>query len=152
MDKAISGEDKKKGISPVLLEHNVFIVWKPEYNLGIPIIDEQHRGIVTTINSLHFGMQNKYIKNMLDPIIDMMYDYTCIHFQVEEAFLEKIDFPNAKVHHKLHRELSSKLAGIGRKSMFDKDPCQLMDFLRQWWINHICCEDLKFRDYLSINN
>jgi hemerythrin len=128
------------------MEHNVFIVWNPEYNLGVPIIDEQHRGIVSVINSLHFGMQNNYDKDILSPIIDMMHDYTRIHFQIEESFLEKIDSPKAKRHNGLHRELSSKLADVGRNSMMDKDPYKFMDFLKNWWINHICSEDLIYRN------
>jgi hemerythrin len=133
--------------NPAMLKHNVFIVWNPEYNLGIPIIDEQHRGIVSTINSLHFGLQNNYGKDMFSPIIDMMHNYTRIHFQLEESFLEKIDSPNAKRHHELHRDLSSKLDDIGRDITLNKDPYQFMDFLKNWWINHICNEDLIYKDY-----
>ena len=132
----------------VALRHNVFIVWKPEFNLGIPIIDEQHRGIVSTINSLHFGLQNYHSRDMLFPIIDMMYDYTYIHFKIEEYFLEKLDFPNAKKHHELHLGLSGELDRMGRKSILEKDPYQFMEFLKQWWIAHIRSEDLIFRDFL----
>ena len=134
---------------PLLLEHNIFIVWKPEYNLGIPIIDEQHRGIVTTINSLHYGMQNNYGRAMLAPIIDMMHDYTRIHFQIEESFQEQIDFPNAKKHHALHSELSAKLSSAGHRSVLDRDPYEFLDFLKEWWIHHICSEDLAFRNFLA---
>ena len=131
-----------------LMEQNVFIIWKPEYNLGIPIIDEQHRGIVSTINSLHFGMQTGYIRDILKAVIDMMYDYTRIHFEVEEEFLAKIDYPNAQKHHMLHLDLSSKLSNASRNSLLGKDPHEFMDFLKNWWINHICHEDLIFRNFL----
>ncbi|MCL2083960.1 MAG: bacteriohemerythrin [Oscillospiraceae bacterium] len=131
-----------------MLEHNVFIVWKPEYNLGIPIIDEQHRGIVTTINSLYYGMQNYYIKEMLAPIVDMIHDYTHIHFKIEEDFHEKCRFPGFTAHQELHGKLTSKLLLVGRKSMLAGDPYQFMNFLKNWWIDHICNEDLLFRNYL----
>ena len=140
--------ENRPHIHPIMLEHSVFIIWKPEYNLGIPIIDEQHRGIVTIINSLHFGMQNDYVEEMLTSIIDMMYDYTNIHFRIEEDFLEKIDFPNAKKHHGLHRELSTQLNRAGRASFLGKDPYQFLGFLKQWWIDHICKEDLLFRNHI----
>ena len=138
----------KNEIHSVLLEHNVFIVWKPEYNLGIPIIDEQHRGIVTIINSLSCGMQHNCINNMLRSITDMMVSYTNIHFRTEEIFLEMIDFPHVGEHQKLHKELSEKLNSVGIDSMLNNDPYELMNFLKQWWINHICNEDLKYRNYL----
>jgi len=132
-----------------LLKHNVFIVWRPEYNLGIPIIDEQHRGIVTTINSLYYGMQNKYAADMLVPIIDMVHDYTHIHFQIEEGFIRKYRFPQAEAHHEMHRELIMSLAQVGRRSMLDKDPYQFLEFLKKWWIEHICNEDLLFFKHIS---
>ena len=138
--------------SPVTFEHNIFIIWKPEYSLGIPIIDEQHRGIVSTINSLHYSMQNNYVKEILTPIIDMMYDYTRIHFHIEESFLEKIDYPNAATHKALHRELSLRLESMGSHSILDRDPYLFLDFLKNWWINHICKEDLIYRNYfVSLN-
>ena len=147
MEEKKSGNEKNEAY-PILFEHNIFIVWKPEYNLGIPIVDEQHRGIVSIINSLHFEMQHNFTKDILTSIIDMMNDYTHIHFRVEESFLEKIDFPNAKKHHELHRELSRKLTDAGNKSAMNNDPNKFMEFLKNWWINHICSEDLIYRNYL----
>ena len=131
-----------------ILEHNIFIVWQPEYNLGLPIIDEQHRGIVSIINSLHYGMQNNYVDEMLSPIIDMMHDYTKIHFRVEEDLVSMIDYPNAKKHSELHLALMKQLGQRGHLSRFDNDSYQFMDFLKKWWIHHICREDLIFRDHL----
>ena len=148
MANNVPAVEKSVEIQRIMFEHNVFIIWKPEYNLGIPIIDEQHRGIVTIINSLHFGMENNYVKGILTPTIEMMNSYVRVHFQVEENYIEQIDFPNAKKHRELHDELSSKLANTGRASLLDKNPYQFMDFLKKWWIDHICIEDLKFRDYL----
>ena len=131
-----------------MLKHNVFIMWKPDYNLGIPIIDEQHRGVVTIINSLYYGIQNKYIEDMLIPIIEMINDYTKIHFQIEEDFLENCRFPTIAEHRALHEELMVKLTEIGKRSMLDQDPYRFLDFLKKWWIDHICIEDQKFRDFL----
>jgi len=140
--------EKSGDVNRLFLEHNVFIVWKPEYNLGIPIIDEHHRGIVSVINSLHFGMQNNYIRDILAPIVDMMNDYTLIHFQTEENFLEKINYPNLEKHRELHRELSSRSKKLGKDSLLDKNSRNYMDFLKQWWIDHIRIEDLAFKNYL----
>ena len=132
----------------LFLEHNVFIVWKNEYNLGIPIIDEHHRGIVSIINSLYFGMQNNYVRDILSPIVDMMDDYARIHFQIEEDFLEKMNYPDLKNHKALHLELSANSKKLGHDSILGRDSHHYMDFLKQWWINHIRKEDLKFRDHL----
>jgi len=127
--------------------YNVFIVWKSEYDLGIPIIDEQHRGVVTIINSLYYGVQSGHIKNIFSPITDMLHSYADIHFQTEEHFLEAVGYPGAADHRLLHQGYTSKLAGIDRISAVDKDPHQLMDFLKKWWLGHICEEDMQFKDF-----
>jgi len=135
-------------LQTALLKHNVFIVWKPEYNLGVPIIDEQHRGIVTIINSLGFSIQNECIKNTLKPTVDMMESYAQIHFQTEEAFFDILNYPYAEEHKKAHEGLAYKLGSTGASSVLHRDPHQLMGFLKDWWIGHICEEDMKYRDYL----
>ena len=136
----------------LLYKHNVFIVWKPEYNLGIPIIDEHHRGIVSTINSLHFSMQNKQVRDIFTSISDMIFDYTKIHFRTEESFHSMVDFSGAKDHHELHEHLISELSKLGRHGNVNKNPDEFLSFLKNWWIGHICFEDLKFRDYLIVRD
>jgi hemerythrin len=132
-----------------LLAHNILIVWKPSYDLGIPIVDEQHRGIVSTINSLCFAIQNKHGNEMLKPVISMVTEYTRIHFEIEEDFLKKCGYPNLEDHHKLHEELTQSLSHVGKESIWNKDPQVFLGFLKDWWINHICKEDRIFTQYLS---
>ena len=131
-----------------LTPHTVFIVWKPEYNLGIPVIDEQHRGIVTTINSLYYALQHQLGENLLKPVIGMVNEYTRLHFAIEEDFQAKCGFPGAERHHGWHLELLNKLSRVGRKSQWDHDPHSFLEFLKEWWIVHICEQDRVFRDYL----
>jgi hemerythrin len=132
-----------------LFNHNVLIIWKPEYNLGIPIVDEQHRGVVTIINSLYYGMQNKHGEDVLVPVNGMINEYTRIHFETEEKFLEKCKYPELEEHKEFHRELTSKLNMVGKESLRHRDPKGFIDFLKEWWINHICDKDRAFLDYLS---
>ena len=134
-----------------LIDCNIFIVWKPEYNLGIPIIDEQHRGIVSTINSLHYAMQHKLGENMLLPIINMVREYTHIHFDVEEDLLKKDGFPGLAYHRSLHQELIGELAHIGQKCLEDHDPYHFLEFLKNWWIKHICDKDRVYLNHRRKN-
>ena len=130
---------------------SLLVVWRSEYNLGIPIIDEQHRGIVTAINSLYYGMQNKYTKIILAPIADMVSNYTHIHFGIEEAFLEKYNFAGIQHHRQLHKELIDTLFKVRQESTWNQDPSHFLEFLKRWWIDHICDKDRVFRDYLFKN-
>jgi hemerythrin len=144
-------ESAKNDGSLSLLEHNLFIVWKPEYNLGIPIIDEQHHGIVTTINSLFYAMQNKHGEDVLKPVISMVTEYTHIHFDVEEEFLRKYGFTDFEKHRELHNELRRTLSSVESKSLRERNPQEFLEFLKNWWIDHICKKDRIFRDELKLS-
>ena len=132
-----------------VLNHNILIVWQPSYNLGIPIIDEQHRGIVSTINSLCYAIQNKHGNEMLRPVIGMVTEYTRIHFEIEEDFLKKSAYPDYEGHCILHKELTQALSHVSKESIWKKDPQEFLGFLKEWWINHICKEDRKFYQYME---
>ena len=131
-----------------LISQHVFIVWKPGYDLGIPILDDQHRGIVSTINSLHFCMKCNHAHTILRPIIHMIYDYTLVHFKMEELFLSNKDFPGAQEHQALHEKLTVRLNQVGRDTLLNHDPLKFLGFLKEWWVHHILHEDLLFRDLL----
>jgi hemerythrin len=124
------------------------IVWKPEYNLGVHIVDEHHRGILAAINSLYCEMQQKKCDSILVPVFRIMYEFARIHFKIEEEFFDKLDFPDAVSHRALHNELMETLSEVGSKSILNRDPHQFMNFQKKWWIDHICDKDRLFRNYL----
>ena len=131
-----------------LLEHKVLIEWKPQYNLGIPVVDEQHRAIVATINSLHFAIQNEQGENILQPVINMVKEYTRIHFEIEENFFRICDFPDLESHQEMHKELGRLVSQIGEKSIEDKNPLDFLNFLKEWFIDHVCQKDRRFKEFL----
>ncbi len=143
-------EGRMHAIWSALQNRNILIVWKPEYEQGIFIVDEQHRGIITVINSLYYAMRTDHGVEMLLPVMGMVAEYTRIHFVMEEKFHEQCGFPDAEQHQSFHRELIRKMSQIGRKSIESKDPYQFMQFLKEWWNHHICTEDRAFREYLSM--
>jgi len=141
-------EDQQQAFLHTLLEHEILFAWKPQYNLGIPIIDEQHHGIVTTINSLYFGIQHEQGKSMLEPVIGMVTEYTRIHFETEENFLRICDFPDLEAHLEMHNVLRRSLSTIGEKCLQDQNPLEFLEFLKNWFIDHICQKDRKFKEFL----
>jgi len=54
------------------MKNILYIVWSDNNSVGIPIIDEQHRGIISTINSLHFFIQAGHGDEILKPTLIML--------------------------------------------------------------------------------
>ena len=143
---------KAKKTAQNILNHDIFIVWQPEFNIGIPIIDEQHRGLVTTINSIYYEIQNRRNgrrSSMLRPAINMLNKYIFIHFSTEEYFFEKYDYPQAEEHCKLHRELEHTLRSDGMRKLQNQEPEKFLEFIKTLWLEHIRGADLQFKDHIK---
>lgn len=131
------------------MDHKLYIVWKDSYCIGIPIIDEQHRCIVSIINSIHYFIEEHRELDVLNSIIDMMIQYTVIHFMTEEAMLKENGYPHIDDHVQLHQQLINQLKVVSHKATQDRDVEPLMKLLKAWWPSHINQEDRKYVPFMT---
>ena len=129
----------------------LFIKWGESNEIGISLIDEQHRGIVSIINTFYYQMGKKMDNKMLYSCIsDTMKNYSRIHFITEEGFLEAIKYSHFEQHVALHRSLSQEIDEIESKGIKDNDARPLLDFLKKWWLEHINQEDQLYAPLLRM--
>lgn len=76
----------------------LYIVWKPHDDIGVPIIDEQNRAIVATINSLYYFIQEGWGLSALAPTLNIIKSYSSFHFKTEEGILAKAGYPELHKH------------------------------------------------------
>ncbi len=141
--------DAKKESQTAVMDRSIFIAWKPEYEVGVFIIDEQHRGIVAAINSLYYATQHGTGGSMLPHVVGMVLEYANIHFRTEEELHAKCGFPADKEHRALHLRLSRETETVGKSSMENRDPQEFLHFMKEWWIDHICAADRAFKEHLA---
>jgi hemerythrin-like metal-binding domain len=127
---------------------NVLIVWADIHETGIPIIDEQHRGIVSTINSLFYFMRKQRGQDVMAPTLLMLEQYTKVHFLTEETLLEAAGYPGLETHRQLHRGLIDTMFRISLLSKRSGDPDELLAFLKDWWLQHINGNDRAYAPFL----
>ncbi len=128
----------------------LYINWSDDNNLGIPIIDEQHRGIISTINSLYYFIQMGQGEEILESILIMLIQYTEIHFATEEGIIAKVNYPAFAEHKALHSTLIGKTKRLSLDINKGKDATNVLKFLRDWWLNHINKEDKKYVQFLNL--
>jgi hemerythrin len=128
---------------------NLFIIWKDDYNSEIPIIDEQHRGIVSTINTLYYFIQEGKGADALKPSLQALEYYVTTHFQTEEELLRKTDFPELESHLQLHNDMKQNKDRIAKEVAENDDPVILLKFLKEWISDHLINEDSKYVPYLK---
>ena len=131
------------------MKNTLYIVWNEYNNLGIAIIDEQHRGIVATINSLHYFIQEGQGEDVMNPTLSMLEHYTKVHFLTEEALMKKTGYPAFDEHVTLHGELMKRTRAIAREASLGKDPETVFKFLKEWWLGHINGEHRKYAPHVK---
>jgi len=122
----------------------LYIVWSKENELGIPIVDEQHRGIVSTINSFYYFIQQGHGAEALSPTLNILGQYTKLHFRAEEALMERAKYAAVEEHLALHKELVKKMTILARDLISREDANSLLQLLKDWWMGHINLEDRKY--------
>ncbi|MGB3222255.1 MAG: bacteriohemerythrin [Desulforhopalus sp.] len=122
----------------------LYIVWNDSNNTSIPIIDEQHRGIISNINSLHYLIQNGDSDIILEPILVTLKQYTIIHFKTEEMLMARAGYPGFEEHCSLHQGLAEKTDVVYQKAIANNEPELVLSFLRNWWLNHIIKLDSQY--------
>ncbi len=128
--------------------HDLFIKWDEKYNLGIPIIDEQHRAIVSTINTYHYFVTEKNAEDALRPTFITLDQYTKTHFMTEENIFKQTEYPETLNHKILHEKLAKSMKEIAVQALHENDPDVALHFLKKWWLTHIRIEDAKYASHV----
>lgn len=129
------------------MSQDLYIVWQASQETGIPIIDEQHRGLVSTINSFYHFLRLGQGALAFGPTLSLLIAYARLHFQTEEALLREARYPHLDLHRALHAELARKLEDLKREGAAESGS-DLLPFLKDWWMGHIAQEDRKFAGHL----
>lgn len=127
------------------------IKWDSSLEIGIPVIDSQHKRIVDYINKLEHA-QSYHNREELGEVLDQLIDYTLSHFAFEEGLMEEAAYPFVKAHKKVHALFTKRVANFHQRfKMGDDVAKELSHTLQAWLVNHIKADD---QDYSAsvINN
>jgi hemerythrin len=131
---------------------NVEIIWHDELSVGHPLLDEQHRALVSVINKLsaHDNSQKndaEFISEMLTSI----QDYIRTHFDTEERLLAQIDYPELLAHQQSHNRFLEDYSHICMEVMLHKgySIADFHSFLTCWLENHLLREDMAYKPFIT---
>lgn len=126
------------------MEQALYIVWSQDNQLGIAILDEQHRAIVSTINSLFYFIQEKLGAAAVEPTLRVLVEYTKLHFTTEERLMKQAGYLQFDEHIQLHHKLAEQTIALTQSHVEAESAKETLRFLKDWWINHINVEDRKY--------
>ena len=129
------------------------ITWNDTMSVKIAEIDKQHQTLVNMINDLHEAMKSGQAKTIMGKLLEDLSNYTVTHFSYEEMLFEKFSYPMSATHKNEHIMFLTKVAGF--KAKFESGSVSLsleiMDFLKNWLLNHIEGTDKQYSAFLNKN-
>ena len=128
------------------------MTWTEKMSVGIGVIDTDHQKLVSMVNELYDGIQAGKGKEKLGSVLDALVDYTKMHFAREEKFFAQTAYPDSAAHKKEHEALTKQVADVQAKFKAGATSTlslEVMNFLKNWLINHIQGSDKKYGPHLN---
>lgn len=123
-----------------------FFLWDPaRYGLGIAEMDREHETLIRLMNRLHELHAAKAGRAELGKALDALGDCTVKHFRDEEAYMERIGYPNANRHRLLHASLLERFREHARRFHASGElGNDFFYFLSNWLKAHIRGVDARY--------
>ena len=129
------------------------VAWGPMYATGIPLIDFQHKELVSLTNQLYRActMGEDALQTVFKEAMSRMVDYVRFHFAAELKLLEAIQYPEFPNHKKMHETLVGSILEAVKEQKEGKKfvPNNFVRTLRDWVFGHIAIEDRKYSLYVA---
>lgn len=135
------------------------IQWDKQYEIGIDVIDEQHKKLIEITSQLSELLENAQdgedIYDDMVRIINELAEYTIYHFRYEELLFEKYNYEFKESHIIEHNKLIHEIQSLDLEAI-DEDQItygkKLLKFLISWIFSHIMGSDFLYKDTLCPEN
>ena len=122
---------------------------KPEYYIGIDMIDQEHTQLFAYANEAYELLNDEFTPDKydnIDAILEKLRDYTKKHFADEEAYMESIQYNKLFTQKIQHQEFVDKLDEFIDKHQDEEERqddqiMEILNFLADWLVNHILYVD-----------
>lgn len=123
-----------------------FFEWDAaRYGLQLPEMDEEHQAIIASMNRLHTLHESSAKREDLRKELERLVALTTRHFADEEAYMNRIGYPDLHKHKLIHKGLLEKI--MHHKQQFDGTGIcteEFFVFLKMWLKSHICGIDVQY--------
>jgi hemerythrin len=133
-------------------------LWHEKYCIGIDEIDKQHKTFLDMLNKtydIYSGSATSIIdeKDKLKIYTDILKlrEYAFNHFFTEEKYMIKYKYPKFFDHKREHDNFIKTVFELEEK-LFDTNdmtPSELIDFVINWYKNHVTRVDREFGEHLK---
>ncbi len=110
---------------------------------GFDEVDNQHKRLISILNELYVAMKSGKSEEIIDKILNELHSYTIYHFSTEERYMKKYGYPKFVEHKGQHDNFAARIKDFMKRRARGEATLsiELMNFLKDWLINHIITKD-----------
>lgn len=127
--------------------------WDGTVELGIPLIDEQHKALFGWINTLNDAVNQGDSSEAVGEVIWNLITYVTEHFSAEERLMLSYNYPKLAQHSKEHDQFVERLRKIQVEFINGHEMGKnVLDFMVDWLVCHIKGTDQGYNRYIQEHN
>ncbi len=123
------------------------LVWNNRYDIGVDIIDREHRKLFRILNKLFaIGQKEEKSQWVCQEAVKYFKDHSTQHFQDEEDYMASIDYDGLEMHKRIHDNFREITLPALEKELEQKDYSEnaidhFFGVCAGWLIGHTLAED-----------
>ena len=122
------------------------IEWKEAYKIGHADLDDQHQRLFELVSALTVASDLPSLRKALM----QLYRHTREHFELEEALMRKVNFPDILAHTNDHNSLLTRLNAISQDVGQGKvDRAAISQLMADWALGHLGQDDALLANYIA---
>lgn len=123
--------------------------WNQQFSIGNSQVDEDHKTLIEIYNNLVDLIEKNGDREYFSIILSQMTDFVLKHFENEEEYMRKFNYPHFDEHKDKHDDYSYKVAMYNAELLGDNppDPSEIISYIEKWWKTHILTNDARYEKY-----
>ena len=92
-----------------------FLTWSPQLSVGVVELDNDHKKLVELVNRMHDALSEGKARTAVGPLLDDLIRYTRSHFEHEERFFARTEYPQTTAHKAEHDKLTHAVLDLQKR-------------------------------------
>lgn len=129
------------------------IIFDKSMEVGVKLIDDQHRELVAKLNAFVQGGAKSSTKEVTEAMLDSLGAYIKRHFSDEQKLHAESGFPEAAWHIEQHKYYIGEFEALRKEYLLNgvsaSFSLKLTNSLVQWFVKHIKTADVRFGKFVA---
>jgi hemerythrin len=129
------------------------LIWKPSHSVKVARCDDDHKRLISIINSLQCAMSNGKGAVEVGRIVEELGKYAKEHFFAEESMMEKTNYSELASHRGEHQAFVRRVDQLKEDIAAGKfvSSVPVAKFLADWFAEHVTQTDQRYAHHLNAN-